>query len=76
MSEIKSIRDRLGLTQAQFGERLGVTDATVCRWEGGRHVSTKTILAARQLLAPTQPGDGRGSSTPHNVASTETDFKS
>lgn len=30
---LRTIRDRLGLTQAQFGALLGVQGCTVCRWE-------------------------------------------
>jgi len=33
--DIRSIRKRLGLTQAAFGERLGLTQNTVARWERG-----------------------------------------
>ena len=33
---IKSLREALGLTQQQFGERIGVDKMTVWRWEQGR----------------------------------------
>jgi len=33
--DIRRIRKRLGLTQAAFGKRLGVTQNTVARWERG-----------------------------------------
>ena len=34
---IWAIRDRHGLTQAQFAERVGaMRQTTVCRWESGR----------------------------------------
>ncbi|NBC11091.1 MAG: helix-turn-helix domain-containing protein [Planctomycetes bacterium] len=32
---IRSLREALGLTQAELGERLGVTNITVYRWEAG-----------------------------------------
>lgn len=38
---IKSIREYLGLSQADFAEKLGVTFATVNRWENGRALPTK-----------------------------------
>ena len=33
---IRALRRSLGLTQAAFGDRLGVTNVTVSRWEIGR----------------------------------------
>ena len=38
---IKSIREYLGLSQTDFAEKLGVTFATVNRWENGRALPTK-----------------------------------
>lgn len=34
-SELRRLRHGLGLTQAQMGERIGVTQNTVARWERG-----------------------------------------
>ncbi len=42
---IKSIRDYLGLSQADFAEKLGVNFATVNRWENGRATPTKLAQA-------------------------------
>ena len=42
---IKHIRDYLGLSQADFAEKLGVNFATVNRWENGRAVPTKLAQA-------------------------------
>lgn len=39
--EIKAIRKRYGLTQAQFEELLGVATPTVSRWETGSVIQTK-----------------------------------
>ena len=44
---VRTLRDRLGLTQEQFASRLGVTFASVNRWENG-HV-TPSRLALRQI---------------------------
>lgn len=33
---VRSLREALGLTQAELGERLGVSNITVYRWEAGR----------------------------------------
>jgi DNA-binding transcriptional regulator YiaG len=38
---IKNIREYLNISQAEFAEKLGVTFATVNRWENGRSVPTK-----------------------------------
>ncbi len=38
---IKNIREHLGFSQADFAEKLGVTFATINRWENGRAIPTK-----------------------------------
>jgi type I restriction enzyme M protein len=45
---LRAIRARLNLTQEQLAERLGVSFATVNRWEGG---STAPQKAAREVIA-------------------------
>jgi type I restriction enzyme M protein len=45
---LRSIRAKLNLTQEQLAERLGVSFATVNRWEGG---SSKPRKAAREVIA-------------------------
>jgi DNA-binding transcriptional regulator YiaG len=45
--EIKFLRDHMGLTQAQLGARLRVTDQTVARWEKGE---TKLIPGPADLM--------------------------
>ncbi len=50
MTEIEEIRKRLKLTQEEFGTHMGVTQATVSRWETRELTFTKRdILAARAL---------------------------
>src|SRR5580692_7145163 len=44
---LRSIRAKLNLTQEQLAERLGVSFATVNRWEGGSTVPQK---AARETI--------------------------
>src|SRR5215510_6831572 len=48
---LTAIRGRLGLTQEQLAERLGVSFATVNRWEGGSNAPQKTALAAILKMA-------------------------
>src|SRR5690606_22124317 len=45
---LRSIRAKLNLTQEQLAERLGVSFATVNRWEGGL---SKPQKAAREVIA-------------------------
>jgi putative transcriptional regulator len=35
--KIKKIREKMGMTQEQFAQRLGVSFVTVNRWENGKH---------------------------------------
>ncbi|WIW89313.1 helix-turn-helix domain-containing protein [Sphingobium sp. V4] len=67
MSEIKAIRDSLGLTQAQLAVKLGVTQSSVSRFETGEIIpDRRTILAMQALQASTAPAsDGE------QLASTE-----
>ena len=51
MNEIARIRKQLELSQIEFGKLMGANQSTVSRWEAGKHVSVRTVLAARQLLA-------------------------
>jgi transcriptional regulator with XRE-family HTH domain len=46
-SLIRDLRGRLGLTQEKFAAKLGVTFATINRWENGR--STPSPLAMKRL---------------------------
>jgi DNA-binding transcriptional regulator YiaG len=43
---ITSLREALGLTQAEFGERIGVDKMTVSRWERGTLRPSEESLAA------------------------------
>jgi DNA-binding transcriptional regulator YiaG len=50
-----SLREAMGLTQEQFGRRLGVTKMTVSRWECGRMRPSPSVVAAiRRLRARAQ----------------------
>ena len=47
-ARVRSVRERLELTQAQLAERIGVSFATVNRWENGQNRPAR--LAWRQIL--------------------------
>lgn len=42
---IKQIRKRFGLTQAKFGERIGIKQNTVAQYEMGRNVPLDSIVS-------------------------------
>jgi transcriptional regulator with XRE-family HTH domain len=48
---IMSLREKLGLTQQQFAERLGVSPFSVSRYEGGREPSREVIGKLSRLAA-------------------------
>jgi type I restriction enzyme M protein len=57
---IRAIRAKLNLTQEQLAQRLGVSFATVNRWEGGLSAPQKAareVIAALATEAGIEPGD-------------------
>ena len=70
---VRQLRQRFGLTQAQFAERLHVTPLTVLRWESGQSTPRPLALAKlRELaheLAAQEAGERRtGGNTPSRQA--------
>ena len=55
MSQIKDIRNNLGLTQAEMADRLGITQSTLSRLETGVIVANKRTLMAAQALLGSRP---------------------
>jgi transcriptional regulator with XRE-family HTH domain len=47
--DVKALRERLGLSQAQFADRIGVKQATVSRWESGQPVPKPTMKLLAQM---------------------------
>jgi transcriptional regulator with XRE-family HTH domain len=47
---VRAARERLGLTQAEFGDRLGVDKRTVIRWEQGSVLKRRDRIAITLLL--------------------------
>ena len=48
---IRTLRQTLGLTQEEFAHRLGITVATVNRWENGHNSPTRLARKALYDLA-------------------------
>ncbi len=60
---LRELRRRLGLSQEQLARRLGVSFATVNRWESGRtQISARSLAALAELEATRR----RPPTTPHN----------
>jgi transcriptional regulator with XRE-family HTH domain len=58
--QLKALRARLGLTQAQLAEKLGVERNTVNRWEMGLlPIQTITALAVEHLRCLAKPNAKR-----------------
>ncbi|SEP47912.1 type I restriction enzyme M protein [Rhodospirillales bacterium URHD0017] len=60
---LRTIRANLNLSQERLAERLGVSFATVNRWEGGANVPQKAALAAIEALAAEAGIDPDGPNT-------------
>jgi len=56
-----AIRSNLDLTQAELAERLGVSFATVNRWEGGGNKPQKALMARIMVLAEEAGADASDS---------------
>lgn len=48
---IKALRIHMGLTQAEFGEHIGVRQATVSDWEQGLHTPSRAMSMYLSLVA-------------------------
>jgi putative zinc finger/helix-turn-helix YgiT family protein len=49
--EIRGIRDRLGMTQAEFSGLTGIGEATISRWERGRLLQNRANDRYLRLVA-------------------------
>jgi len=54
---VKELRERLGLTQEQFAQRVGVTYGSVNHWENGKRRPQPFLV--RRLLEIKEELDGR-----------------
>ena len=74
-ARVRSVRERLELTQAQLAERIGVSFATVNRWENGQNRPAR--LAWRQILdleAGLAPGGGEPEAAAGSTPAPALDF--
>jgi DNA-binding transcriptional regulator YiaG len=57
-SDIKNLRERLGMTQVEFARLLGVAPNTVARWERGElglsHSSLKLFSVLKGWSSPSE----------------------
>jgi transcriptional regulator with XRE-family HTH domain len=53
--EIRALRVRLGLTQEQMAQRMGVSFATINRWENGKMTPRGLYARALDDLAHQHP---------------------
>jgi DNA-binding transcriptional regulator YiaG len=60
--EIKALRKQLGMTQEEFAHDIGVTFATVNRWENGKSKPSRLALKMLSDRAEATNG-GSGSSS-------------
>jgi len=54
-AEVRRLRRRLGLTQVQLAERVGVNPITVSRWERGAMGIRESAARLIRLLAQPMP---------------------
>lgn len=57
--ELRERRERLGFTQAQLANALGVTSITVSRWERGAQRIPEMAARLVSLMAPSAKGGKR-----------------
>lgn len=58
MVDIKAIRKRLGLTQEEIAQKLGVSWVTIARWEAGKSKPSKLAQKAIAFLLKEIPEEG------------------
>lgn len=57
-SDIKNIRESLGLTQSEFSKRLGVSTQTISNWENGGKIPQSKYDSIRRLSTSAQIDQG------------------
>ena len=57
---VKRLRERLGLSQPELAQRLGVSTASVHRWETGKKGPIKPYLEKIEALERRAEREGKG----------------
>ena len=58
MTNMRYIRQQLGLSQVELAQELGVRQATISRLENGQRIDNRTRLALEALIMRKQGGSG------------------
>jgi transcriptional regulator with XRE-family HTH domain len=59
--DIRRLRFEMRMTLAEFGEKFGVTESAVSRWEAGiTHPRYNAVVKMNQLWAEVQPREKAG----------------
>jgi DNA-binding XRE family transcriptional regulator len=54
--DVKQTRQQLGMTQAQLGDAVGVSERTIQNWEWGKTIPTrKQVNAIERLVTDREP---------------------
>jgi DNA-binding XRE family transcriptional regulator len=54
--DVKQTRQQLGMTQAQLGDAVGVSERTIQNWEWGKTIPTrKQVEAIERLVKDNEP---------------------
>lgn len=64
---IKELRKRLGLSQSQFAERLGLQKQQVSRYERGDTIPSVTLIASMCTAFEVSPTTFFGKTLRHNI---------
>jgi DNA-binding transcriptional regulator YiaG len=59
-AELKRLRERLKLTQAELAAWMGTTTATISRWESGDRTISELVSRYLKLLVETRKGKRTG----------------
>lgn len=62
-TQVREIREELGLSQYELADKLGVTQAAVSLWESGRRLPSTTVVKLLQIIRDSEKRRGGKKST-------------